>query len=65
LFEGAALLLENKQAIHPLLLWLCPLHAVVEKKLYAEDALALPKGGANVTTSIGEDLKIYAKYGGL
>jgi len=48
-----------------LLLWLCPLHAVVEKKLYAEDALALPKGGANVTTSIGEDLKIYAKYGNL
>jgi hypothetical protein len=37
----------------------------VEKKLYAEDALALPKEGANVTTSIGEDLKIYAKYGSL
>lgn len=35
--------------------------AVVEKKLYAEDALALPKEGLNVTTAIGEDLKIFSK----
>ncbi|KAF5830968.1 FAS1 domain-containing protein [Dunaliella salina] len=36
-------------------------HVVPDNKLYAEDALALPEEGLNVTTAIGEDLKIFTK----